>query len=152
MDILRHKKIILKDEHKGRSFSPDSAWEILRACPNWDASDLIPILTVKFEGTSGGNAEPFGEDKRPRPPGARVAKKMKSESSSGTAGSQTSVFTETMSNELRLKRESAQEKVWTVIKFEELRFLATKTDGLLREDLEIIEMQKEQIRAKYRCH
>ncbi|GJZ68316.1 hypothetical protein Tco_0631556 [Tanacetum coccineum] len=129
-----------------------SSWEILRACPNWDASDLVPIRTVNVEGTSGGNTESFSEDKRPRPPGARVAKKMKSESSSGTAGSQTSVFTETMSNELRLKRESAQEKVWTVIKFEELRFLATKTDGLLREDLEIIEMQKEQIRAKYRCH
>ncbi|GKA48999.1 hypothetical protein Tco_0741957 [Tanacetum coccineum] len=96
MDILRHKKIIFKDEHKGRSFSPDSSWEILRACPNWDAPDPVPILTVKVEGTSGGNAEPFGEDKRPRPRGARVAKKTKSESSSGTAMSQMSVFAKTI--------------------------------------------------------
>ncbi|GJR71230.1 hypothetical protein Tco_0083595 [Tanacetum coccineum] len=47
---------------------------------------MRPILTVNVEGTSRGNDELFGQDKRARPPGARVAKKPKSESSSGTAG------------------------------------------------------------------
>ncbi|GJR98527.1 hypothetical protein Tco_0270701 [Tanacetum coccineum] len=55
--------------------------------PKWDALDPVPIPTINVEGTSGGNAELFGEDNRPCPPGAHAAKKTKSESSSGTAGS-----------------------------------------------------------------
>ncbi|GJY14078.1 hypothetical protein Tco_0383387 [Tanacetum coccineum] len=115
--------ILLKEDVATRSFGQESSWEILHVSPKWDAPDpvSIPIPTVNVEGTSGGNiignTELFGEDKRPRPPGARAAKKTKSESSSGT-GSQTSVFVETMSNELRLKRESQQDKDRTVIKFE----------------------------------
>ncbi|GJZ97824.1 hypothetical protein Tco_0670277 [Tanacetum coccineum] len=50
--------------------------------PKWDALDPVPIPTINVEGTSGGNAELFGEDNRPCPPGAHAAKKTKSESSS----------------------------------------------------------------------
>ncbi|GJV52120.1 hypothetical protein Tco_1447861 [Tanacetum coccineum] len=81
-------------------------YAVLRKSPKWDAPEPIMILTVEVEGTSGRNAELFGQDKRPRPPRARAAKNTKSESSSGTAGSQTAVFVDTMQNELRLKRES----------------------------------------------
>ncbi|GKC32134.1 hypothetical protein Tco_1039428 [Tanacetum coccineum] len=123
---------MFKDKHRGRSFAQESSWEILRVFPKWDAPNTVLISTVNVEGTSGANAEGtvelFGEDKRPRPPGARASKKTKSESSSCTAGNQTSVFADSMSTEFRLKRESAQEKDRTVIKFEELRFLTTKTD------------------------
>nr|GEU66064.1 Ras-related protein RABD2b-like isoform X1 [Tanacetum cinerariifolium] len=70
-------------------------------------------------------------------------KKNKSESTSGTSGSNTQVFLDSMSTEFKLKWKLAQEKDRVVIKFKESRFLATKTDGLSGEDLEIIEMQKE---------
>ncbi|GJZ27001.1 hypothetical protein Tco_0571254, partial [Tanacetum coccineum] len=138
MDAMRQGKKMFKDKHRGRSFAQESSWEILRVYPKWDAPDSVLSSTVNVKGTSGGNAEGtvelFGEDKRPRPPGARASKKTKSESSSRTAKNQTSVFTNSMSIEFRLKRESAQEKDRTVIKFEELRFLTTKTDGLSEED------------------
>ncbi|GKD92733.1 hypothetical protein Tco_1372570 [Tanacetum coccineum] len=114
-----------------------------------DAPEPVTISTVDVEDTSRGNVDLFGQDKRPRPPGACAAKKMKSESSSSTAGSQTTVFADTMQNELRLKWESQQEKDRTVIKFEELRFLATRTYGLSPQDVSIIEMQKGLIRAKF---
>ncbi|GJX63819.1 hypothetical protein Tco_0296719 [Tanacetum coccineum] len=88
--------------------------------PKWDAPEPVTIRTVNVEGTSGGNVELFGQDKRPHPSGARAAKKMKSESSSRTVGSQTRVFADALQTELRLKRESQQEKDRTMIKFEEL--------------------------------
>nr|GFA59509.1 hypothetical protein [Tanacetum cinerariifolium] len=44
------------------------------------------------------------------PMGACAAKKTKSESMSGSSGSNTSVFADSMSTEFRLQRESAQEK------------------------------------------
>ncbi|GKC66180.1 hypothetical protein Tco_1098778 [Tanacetum coccineum] len=84
------------------------------------------------------------------------AYKTKSESMSSTMGSNRQEFSESTHNEFRLKRfssqsayEVAKEKDRAVIKFEELRFLATKTDGLSEEDAEIIEMQKEEIRQNY---
>ncbi|GKA36210.1 hypothetical protein Tco_0722701 [Tanacetum coccineum] len=99
---------------------------------------------------SGGNTELFGQDKRARPLRARAAKKTKFKSSSGTAGSQSGMFADAMQTELRLKWESQQENNRIVIKFEELRFLATKTNDLSPQDAAIIEMQKDLIRAKYR--
>nr|GEU45723.1 hypothetical protein [Tanacetum cinerariifolium] len=150
MDALRHAKRMFRDENKGISFSQESSWEIFRAFPKWDAPDPVLIPTVNDEGTSGENVELFGENKRPRPQGACATKKMKFESSSGTAWSQMSMFAKTMSNELQLKRESQQEKDRIVIKFGALRFLTTKTDGLSPQDSQIIEMLKDIIRAKYR--
>ncbi|GKE27854.1 hypothetical protein Tco_1443238 [Tanacetum coccineum] len=69
--------------HKERSFGQESSWEILRASLKRDAPDLVLIPTVNLEGTPGanvgGNVELFGEDKIPRPPGARAAKNTKYE-------------------------------------------------------------------------
>ncbi|GJT39283.1 hypothetical protein Tco_0939148 [Tanacetum coccineum] len=67
MDVLRHAKKMFKDENKGRSFSQESSWDILRASPKWDAPEPVTISMVNVEGTSGGNAELFGQDKRARP-------------------------------------------------------------------------------------
>ncbi|GJR82413.1 hypothetical protein Tco_0153198 [Tanacetum coccineum] len=64
-------------------------------------------------------------------------------------GESNGVFTDVMQNELRLKRESQQEKDRIVIKFEELRFLVARTDRLSSQDAAIIEMQKDLIWAKY---
>nr|GEV69840.1 hypothetical protein [Tanacetum cinerariifolium] len=113
--------------------------------PKWDAPEPVTILTVDVEGTSRGNADLFGQDKRSCPPGARAANKTKSKSSSGTARSQTGVFADAMQKEMRLKRESQQKKDRTVIKLKELRFLATRTDGLSPQDAAIIEMQNDLI-------
>nr|GEV66741.1 hypothetical protein [Tanacetum cinerariifolium] len=67
---------MFKDEHKGRSFSQESSWDILRKSPKWDAPEQVMILMVDVEGTSGRNAELFGQDKRPRPARARVGKRQ----------------------------------------------------------------------------
>ncbi|GKB11415.1 actin-related protein 2/3 complex subunit 2B isoform X1, partial [Tanacetum coccineum] len=85
--LLAHRPYIHLDmiygKHKGRSFGQESSWEILRASLKRDAPDLVLIPTVNLEGTPGanvgGNAELFGEDKIPRPPGARAAKNTKYE-------------------------------------------------------------------------
>ncbi|GJV17194.1 hypothetical protein Tco_1362517 [Tanacetum coccineum] len=77
-------------------------------------------------------------------------KKMKSESTSGTSGSNTQVFADSMTTEFRLKRKLAQEKDRAVIKFEELRFLATKTDGLSEEDAENKSGQNIDVRSRRR--
>ncbi|GKD76833.1 hypothetical protein Tco_1339454 [Tanacetum coccineum] len=89
MDVMWLEKKMFKDEFKGRAFTQESSLEIFRNCPNWDALD--PVSTFHVEGeTARGNVELFGEDNKPRPPGALAAKKTKSESTSGISGSNTS--------------------------------------------------------------
>nr|GEY04112.1 zinc knuckle CX2CX4HX4C [Tanacetum cinerariifolium] len=46
MNVSWHVKKF-KDEHKGRSFSQESSWEILCASPKWEAPEPITFLTVK---------------------------------------------------------------------------------------------------------
>ncbi|GKF60435.1 hypothetical protein Tco_0177221, partial [Tanacetum coccineum] len=80
----------------------------------------------------------FGHDARPRPPG----KKSKSDATASTGGSSASAqFGELMEQELRLKREAAErafeaqaEKDHTLMRLEELRFLATSTKDLDEDD------------------
>nr|GEW04704.1 hypothetical protein [Tanacetum cinerariifolium] len=67
MDVLRHAKMMFKDENKGISFSQELPWEILRPSPKWDAPEPLTILMVNVEGTSGGNGELFSQDNRARP-------------------------------------------------------------------------------------
>ncbi|GJT99486.1 hypothetical protein Tco_1109825 [Tanacetum coccineum] len=121
VDVLNQGKRAFKEEFNEKSFTQKGSWEVLRKCAKWDAPEPVDSAPVE-----GGHAELFDEDPRPRPPEARAAKKT------------------------NLRACRAQEKDWAVIKFEELRFLATKTDGLSGEDLEIIEMQKEEICRIYR--
>ncbi|GJU16683.1 hypothetical protein Tco_1144649 [Tanacetum coccineum] len=99
----------------------------------------------------------FGHDARPRPPGKqRPAKKSKSDATASTGGSSASAqFGELMEQELRLKREAAErafeaqaEKDRTLMRLEELRFLATSTKDLDEDDAYWIKKQKKLIKNK----
>ncbi|GJX51653.1 hypothetical protein Tco_0278498 [Tanacetum coccineum] len=93
MDVFRHAKTMFKDEHKGRSFTQESSWDILRTSPKWDAAEPVTIPTVNVECTLGGNAEVFGQDKRLRPSGARRQKRIDlARARAGTAWSQRGCF------------------------------------------------------------
>nr|GEV37978.1 hypothetical protein [Tanacetum cinerariifolium] len=93
----------------------------------------------------------FGHDARPRPAGKpRPAKKTKFDATASTGGISTSTqFEELMEQELRLKREAAErafeaqaEKDRTLMRLEELRFLATSTKDLDDDDTYGIKKQK----------
>ncbi|GJY38969.1 hypothetical protein Tco_0425333 [Tanacetum coccineum] len=102
-----------------------------------------------------------GPDARPRPPNKqRPGKKTKSDTSVSTGGSSSSSqFGDIMTNELRLKREAAEaafevakEKDHTVMRLEEIKFLAISTKDLSDDDAYFIEEQKRAIRAKYNLY
>nr|GEW64706.1 hypothetical protein [Tanacetum cinerariifolium] len=87
----------------------------------------------------------------------RPGKKIKSDTSASTGGSQSSQFGEFVSHELRLKREAAEkafeaskDKDETIKSLEELRFLALSTKDLSEDDAFWIERKKAQIKAKLR--
>ncbi|GJV71170.1 hypothetical protein Tco_1491165 [Tanacetum coccineum] len=80
-------------------------------------------------GTSGGNTDLFSQEKRTFP-GSTCSRKDEIRELVENREESNGVFADAMQNELRLKQESQQEKNRTVIKFEELRFLVTRTDGL----------------------
>ncbi|GKC90224.1 hypothetical protein Tco_1150873 [Tanacetum coccineum] len=93
----------------------------------------------------------FGHDARLRPVDKpRPAKKTKSDATASTGGSRASTqFGELMEQELRLKREAAErafeaqaEKDRTLMRLEELRFLATITKDLDDDDAYWIKKQK----------
>nr|GFA40279.1 hypothetical protein [Tanacetum cinerariifolium] len=97
-------------------------------------------------------------DARPRPAGKlRPAKKTKSDATASTGGSSASTqFGELMEQEFRLKREATErafeaqaEKDRTLMRLEELRFLATTTKDLYN-DAYWIKKQKRLIRNKMR--
>nr|GEZ47399.1 hypothetical protein [Tanacetum cinerariifolium] len=100
----------------------------------------------------------FGHDARPRPVGKpRPAQKTKSDATASTGGSSASIqFGELMEQELRLKREATErafetqaEKDRTLMRLEELRFLATSTKDL-DDDAYWIKEQKRLIKNKMR--
>ncbi|GJT46882.1 hypothetical protein Tco_0955597 [Tanacetum coccineum] len=122
MGVLNLAKKAFKDEFNGRAFTQEGSCEVLRNYPKWDAPEAVPSAPVE-----GGHTELFGEDSRPRPSGAH-----------------------SMTTEFRLKRKLAQEKDRAVIKFEELRFLATKTDGLSEKDAENKSGQNIDVRSRRR--
>ncbi|GKF77117.1 hypothetical protein Tco_0229587, partial [Tanacetum coccineum] len=101
----------------------------------------------------------FGHDARPRPTGKpRPAKKIKSDAKASTGGSSASTqFWDLMEQELRLKREAVErafeaqaEKDRTLMRLEELRFLATSTKDLDDDDAYWIKKQKQLIKNKMR--
>ncbi|GJX77677.1 hypothetical protein Tco_0324488 [Tanacetum coccineum] len=136
VDYLKRAQSIYRDEHRGVAFSQEDAWAVLRFHPKWDAPEQVD-LTGDVPGAS--QEDLFGHDARPRPPGKqRPAKKSKSDATASTGGSSASAqFGELMEQELRLKREAAErafeaqaEKDRTLMRLEELRFLATSTKNL----------------------
>ncbi|GJW49920.1 hypothetical protein Tco_0091271, partial [Tanacetum coccineum] len=87
-------------------------------------------------------------------------KKTKSDTSVSTGrSSSSSEFGNIMTKELRLKREAAEasfklakEKDRTVMRLEEMKFLAISTKDLSDDDAYFIEEQKRSIRAKYNLY
>ncbi|GJW46006.1 hypothetical protein Tco_0077652 [Tanacetum coccineum] len=120
----------------------EDAWELLRKHAKWDApAPALVDLTEDEEIAEVNTDEPFGADARPRPSGKqRPGKKTKSDISVSTGGSNSSSqFGEIMTIELRLKREAAEaafevakEKDRTVMRLEEMKFLAISTKDLVR--------------------
>ncbi|GJR14319.1 hypothetical protein Tco_0796971 [Tanacetum coccineum] len=121
VDYLKRAQSIYRDEHKGVAFSQEDAWAVLRFHPKWDAPEQV--WTNKPE-----------------------------ESPVYPRGS-------TLNNGLRsfhLKREAAKrafeaqaEKDRTLMRLEELRFLATSTKDL-DDDAYWIKKQKQLIKNKMR--
>ncbi|GJU51319.1 hypothetical protein Tco_1220874 [Tanacetum coccineum] len=148
VDYLKRAQSIYRDEHRGAAFSQEDAWAVLRFHPKWDAPDQVD-LTGDVLGAS--QEDLFGHDARPRPPGKqRPAKKSKSDATASTGESSASAqFGELMEQELRLKREGAErafeaqaEKDRTLMRLEELMFLATSTKDLDEDDAYWIKKKK----------
>ncbi|GJY84843.1 hypothetical protein Tco_0498869 [Tanacetum coccineum] len=119
VDYLKRAQSIYRDEHRGVAFSQEDAWAVLRFHPKWDAPEQVD-LTGDHRGSSS----------RPQ-------------------------FGELMEQELRLKREAAErafeaqaEKDRTLMRLEELRFLATSTKDLDEDDAYWIKKQKKLIKNK----
>nr|GEX62585.1 glutathione S-transferase T3-like [Tanacetum cinerariifolium] len=138
--LMKRAQSIYRDKHKGVSFSQEVAWAILKFHPKWDAPEQVD-LTGDVPGAT--QEDLFGHDARPRPAGKpRHAKKTKSDATASTGGSSASTqFEELMEQELRLKRKAAErafeaqaEKDRTLMRLEELRFLATSTNDLDDDD------------------
>nr|GEZ52030.1 glutathione S-transferase T3-like [Tanacetum cinerariifolium] len=156
VDVLKQAQSIYRDEHKGVAFCQEDAWAILKFHPKWDVPEQVDLIGDVPEATQ---EDLFGHDTRPRLPGKpRPAKKTKSDATASTSGSSASTqFGELMEQELRLKWEAAErafeaqaEKDRTLMRLEELMFLATSTKDLDDEDAYWIKKQKRLIINKMR--
>nr|GEY97544.1 glutathione S-transferase T3-like [Tanacetum cinerariifolium] len=121
VDVLKRAQSIYRDEHKGVAFCQEDAWAILKFHPKWDAPEQVD-LTGDVPGAT--QEDLFGHDAR---------------------------------HELRLKQEAAKrafevqaEKDRTLMRLEELRFLATSIKDLDDADAYWIKKQKRLIRNKMR--
>nr|GEW72555.1 hypothetical protein [Tanacetum cinerariifolium] len=128
---------------------------ILKFHPKWDAPEQVDLTEDVPEATL---EDLFSHDARPRPAGKpRPAKKTKSDATTSTGGSSASTqFEELMKQEFRLKRKAAKrdfeaqvEKDRTLMRLEELRFLATSTKDF-DDDVYCIKKQKRLITNKMR--
>ncbi|GKA19845.1 hypothetical protein Tco_0699760, partial [Tanacetum coccineum] len=116
----------------------------LRSHPKWDAPEPVDLTEGDVPGVD--NEDLFGEDARPRLTGpdksTRPSIKSESDTTTGTGGSNSSnPLGEHMSTEFCLKREAAKksydvskEKDRTLMRFEEMKFLATSTKDLSEDD------------------
>nr|GEZ36783.1 hypothetical protein [Tanacetum cinerariifolium] len=155
-DLMKRAQSIYRDEHKEVSFFQKDVWAILKFHPKWDAPEQVD-LTGDVPGAT--QEDLFGHDARPRRTGKpRPSKKTKSDATASTSESSTSTqFGELMKQEIRLKREAAErafeaqaEKDRTLMRLEELRFLATSTKYLDDDDAYWIKKQKRLIKNKMR--
>ncbi|GKF41112.1 hypothetical protein Tco_0124454 [Tanacetum coccineum] len=113
---------------------------VLRFNPKWDAPEQVDLTGNVLGATQ---EDLLGHDARPRSAGKpRPAKKTKSDATESTGGSSASTqFGELMEQELHLKREAAErafeaqaKKDRTLMRLEELRFLAISTKDLDDDD------------------
>nr|GEV23813.1 hypothetical protein [Tanacetum cinerariifolium] len=159
---MKQARAVYRDENKNWPFDQEDAWEVLRKHAKWDAPAPAPVdLTEDEEIAEVNTDELFGDDARPRPSvKQRHGKKTKSDTSVSTGGSNSSSqFGEIMTKELPLKREAAEaafevakEKDRTVMRLEEMNFLAISTKDLSEDDTYFIEEQKKSIRAIYNLY
>ncbi|GJW36529.1 hypothetical protein Tco_0059449 [Tanacetum coccineum] len=157
---MKRARSTYRDEHKNTPFSQEKAWGILRSHAKWDAPDPVD-LTGDDQVPGVNNEELFGPDARPRPLGKqRPGQKTKSDITTSTGGSSaSSQFGNFMINELRLKREAAEkayevskEKDRTMMRSEEMKFLAISKKDLSEDDAYWINHQKQIIKDKYNLH
>nr|GEX21131.1 zinc finger BED domain-containing protein RICESLEEPER 2-like [Tanacetum cinerariifolium] len=131
VDVLKRAQSIYRDEHKGVAFCQEDAWAILKFHPKWDAPEQVDLT-----------GDVLGATQEDLPGKPRPAKKTKSDVTASTGESNALIqFGELMKQELRLKREAA-EKDRTLMRLEELRFLATSTKDLNDADAYWIKKQK----------
>nr|GEY30632.1 hypothetical protein [Tanacetum cinerariifolium] len=136
---MKRVRTTYRDENKGSPFSHEGAWEILRSHAKWDTpSPVEPVdLTGGEQVLRVGHEELLDKDAKLRLPGpdkARPAQRSKFETTTSTGGSKSSnPFGKHMSTEFRLKREAtksaykvAKEKDHTLMRLEEMKFLATR--------------------------
>nr|GEZ63401.1 hypothetical protein [Tanacetum cinerariifolium] len=136
VDVMKRAQSIYRDEHKRVEFCQEDAWAILKFHPKWDAPEQVD-LTGDVPGAT--QEDLFGHYARLRPVGKpRPTKKTKFDATTSTGGSSASTqFGKLMEQKLRLKRKAAErafetqaEKDRTLMRLEELRFLATSTKDL----------------------
>nr|GEV08748.1 glutathione S-transferase T3-like [Tanacetum cinerariifolium] len=119
VDVMKWAQSIYRDKHKGVAFCQEDAWAILKFHPKWDAPEQVDLT-----------GEVPGLPKR--------------------------IYSVMMhDHELRLKREAAErafeaqaEKDRTLMRLEELRFLATSTKDLDDDDAYWIKKQKRLIKKQ----
>ncbi|GKC83372.1 hypothetical protein Tco_1139089 [Tanacetum coccineum] len=161
LDVMKRVRKTYRDENKGKSFTQEGAWDILKTHCNWDAPSPVDITGSEQDHTpGGGHEELFDEDSRPRPPGkARPAKNNKSETTTCTEESNSSnPFGDMMSAEFRLKREVAKsayevakDKDRTVMRLEEMKFLAISTKDLSEGDAYWTNVQNNKSKTNIIC-
>nr|GEU51093.1 uncharacterized mitochondrial protein AtMg00810-like [Tanacetum cinerariifolium] len=162
LDVMKRARTTYRDENKNTPFTQEDAWEALRAYSKWVAPPPVPVDLTEDEHIHPVNTdELFGPDARPRPPGKQhLGKETKSDTSASTQrGSSSSQFEEIMTNELRIKREAAEkafevakEKDCTMMRLEEMKFLAISTKDLPEDGASFISEQKQAIRDKYKLY
>ncbi|GJR60868.1 hypothetical protein Tco_1503030 [Tanacetum coccineum] len=161
LDVMKQARAAYRDENKNLPFAQEDAWEVLRKHAKWDAPAPVD-LTEDEEIVEVNIDELFGDDAKPRPSGKqRLGKKTKSDTSVCTKGVTRlkPIWGKFTAKELRLKREAAEaafevakEKDRTVMRLEEMKFLAVNTKDLSEDDAYFIEEQKKSIRAKYNLY
>nr|GEW84625.1 RNA-directed DNA polymerase, eukaryota, reverse transcriptase zinc-binding domain protein [Tanacetum cinerariifolium] len=156
VDVLKRAQSIYRDEHKRVAFCQEDAWAILKFHPKWGAPAQVD-LTGDVPGAT--QEDLSGHDARPRPAGKpRPAKKTKSDATASIGGSSASTqFEELMEQKFRLEREAAErnfeaqaERDRTLMRLEELRFLANSTKDLDEDDAYWIKKQKRVIKNQMR--
>nr|GEX22297.1 protein kinase-like domain, phloem protein 2-like protein [Tanacetum cinerariifolium] len=155
VDVMKRVQNIYRDEHERVAFCQEDAWAILKFHPKWDAPEQVDLTGDVIGATQ---EDLFGHDARPRSADKpRPAKKTKSDATASTGESIASTqFRDLLKQELRLKRKAAErafkaqaEKDRTLMRLEELRFLATSIKDL-DDDAYWIKKQKRLIKNKTR--
>nr|GEX28098.1 retrotransposon Gag domain, retroviral aspartyl protease [Tanacetum cinerariifolium] len=120
LDVMKRARTPYRGENKEKPFTQEDAWDILKNHSKWDAPSLVDLTGSEQDHVPGGSHEElFGEDARPRPSGKAPAESA---------------------------YEVAKEKDRTVMRLEEMKFLAISTKDLSEDDAYWINVQKQQIK------